>query len=213
MKFTTPSVALCGVYDYNYMMDMVEQAARTSTATVNLSPAPGEVEKKEEFIRRRIREGHLSVLRHAIITVEIVCSRRVANQLVRHHAGIDFVQESTRWCNFNRERFGGELTYILPVSFGNIELHQPEIVDLLAKIESVYLDLVDNKHFGTDSAGYLLPGCLKTVVRATGNIEAWRTVITKRIEPAVIAEFRQLAISTLKLFTKNFPVFFADIKF
>ena len=42
-----------------------------------------------------------------------VCSRSIANELVRHRI-MSFCQSSTRYINYNKEKFGSGLTYILP---------------------------------------------------------------------------------------------------
>ena len=43
----------------------------------------------------------------------MVCSRSIANEIVRHRTG-SFVQESSRYCNYSKDKFGGEITYIIP---------------------------------------------------------------------------------------------------
>ena len=47
------------------------------------------------------------------ITTRFVCSRAIANELVRHRT-FSFVQESTRYCNYSRNRFNNQLTFINP---------------------------------------------------------------------------------------------------
>lgn len=52
--------------------------------------------------------------RHANrITARIVCSRGVGNEITRHRA-FSFVQESTRYCNYSKDKFNGEITFIIP---------------------------------------------------------------------------------------------------
>lgn len=46
-------------------------------------------------------------------TFKIVCSRAIANEFVRHRV-FSFLQESTRFCNYSKDKFGGELTYVIP---------------------------------------------------------------------------------------------------
>lgn len=46
-------------------------------------------------------------------TVGIICSRSIANEIVRHRA-FSYVQESTRYCNYSKDKFGGEVAYIIP---------------------------------------------------------------------------------------------------
>lgn len=46
-------------------------------------------------------------------TFRITCSRAIANEVVRHRQ-LSFSQESTRYCNYSNEKFGKELTFIIP---------------------------------------------------------------------------------------------------
>lgn len=47
------------------------------------------------------------------ITVHFVCDRGVSHEFVRHRV-FSFAQESTRYCNYSKDKFGNEVTYIMP---------------------------------------------------------------------------------------------------
>lgn len=47
------------------------------------------------------------------ITVHFVCDRGVSHEFVRHRV-MSFAQESTRYCNYSKDKFGNEVTYIMP---------------------------------------------------------------------------------------------------
>ena len=47
------------------------------------------------------------------ITARFTCSRSISHELVRHRT-FSFVQESTRYCNYSKSRFGNNLTFIIP---------------------------------------------------------------------------------------------------
>lgn len=54
------------------------------------------------------------------ITVRFVCDRGVSHEFVRHRV-FSFAQESTRYCNYAKDKFGKECTFIIPRwLFGNI---------------------------------------------------------------------------------------------
>lgn len=48
------------------------------------------------------------------ITVRFVCDRGVSHEFVRHRV-FSFAQESTRYCNYSKDKFGNELTFIIPI--------------------------------------------------------------------------------------------------
>lgn len=71
------------------------------------------------FVRNLIANGHESVLEHGTISVRFVCDRGVSHELVRHRIA-SFSQESTRYCNYSKDRFGNEITVIEPCFFNEV---------------------------------------------------------------------------------------------
>lgn len=47
------------------------------------------------------------------VTVHFVCDRGISHEFVRHRV-MSFAQESTRYCNYSKDKFGKELTFIMP---------------------------------------------------------------------------------------------------
>lgn len=47
------------------------------------------------------------------ITYKFICDRGVSHEIVRHRS-MSFAQESTRYCNYNKDKFDNEITYIVP---------------------------------------------------------------------------------------------------
>lgn len=47
------------------------------------------------------------------ITAKFICDRATANQFVRHRV-FSFAQESQRYCNYSKDKFGNECTFIIP---------------------------------------------------------------------------------------------------
>ena len=67
----------------------------------------------EAFVRGIIRRGHEAVLEHCSFTVKFICDRGISHEIVRHRMA-SFCQESTRYCNYSKDKFDGELTFIKP---------------------------------------------------------------------------------------------------
>ena len=65
------------------------------------------------FVAGIIKRGHEAVLEHFNITIKFICDRGVSHELVRHRLA-SYCQESTRYCNYSKEGFGGEITVIRP---------------------------------------------------------------------------------------------------
>lgn len=90
----------------------IERCGRVSYRSEDKITEDGESAKK--FVAMLIRNGHESVLEHGSLTVELTVDRAIANELVRHRMA-SFTQESTRYCNYTKDKFCGDTTYILPL--------------------------------------------------------------------------------------------------
>ena len=55
------------------------------------------------------------------VTFNLVCDRGVSHELVRHRV-FSFAQESTRYCNYSKDKFGNEITFIKPSWFKENQL-------------------------------------------------------------------------------------------
>lgn len=53
-------------------------------------------------------------------TVKFICDRGVSHEFVRHRV-MSFAQESTRYCNYSKDKFDNELTFIKPLWLDEIE--------------------------------------------------------------------------------------------
>ena len=72
------------------------------------------MEDTEKFVRRLIKRGHEAMPKHASVFLCIVCDRGVTHELVRHRVA-SYAQESTRYCDYSKGKFGNEIAVIRPV--------------------------------------------------------------------------------------------------
>lgn len=95
-------------------------------------------------------------------------------EFVRHRV-FSFAQESTRYCNYSKDKFGNEITFIHPCW---IEDNQDTydrwcFYESLSKAEEVYFRLL--KHgWKPQEARAVLPNALKTELVMTGFISDWK---------------------------------------
>ena len=64
------------------------------------------------------------------ITVKFTCDRGVSHEFVRHRV-FSFIQESTRYCNYNKAKFGSQITYIIPQWIHDIQKNIAATIDPL----------------------------------------------------------------------------------
>lgn len=123
------------------------------------------------------------------ITVHFVCDRGVSHEFVRHRT-MSFAQESTRYCNYSKDKFGNELTFIIPCwtnipegDYGDIfNPKEPDItlasneyafIDILRESEKYYIELTNNG-WKPQEARAVLPNSLKTELVMTGFVSDWK---------------------------------------
>lgn len=107
-------------------------------------------------------------------TAKFIISRGIANEFVRHRV-LSFAQESTRYCNYCKDRFGGELTFIRPewLKGEGIDQEAEEVwLNAMARSEKNYLDLVKLGVKPQNARG-VLPLDLKTELVVTGTLDQW----------------------------------------
>lgn len=119
------------------------------------------------------------------ITVHFVCDRGVSHEFVRHRV-MSFAQESTRYCNYSKDKFGNELTFIQPCWLDDerLKLYEPYhtvirdkslesiFIASLNNAEKDYIDLID-LGWKPQEARAVLPNSLKTELVVTGFVSDW----------------------------------------
>lgn len=116
------------------------------------------------------------------VTAHFVISRAIANEFVRHRL-FSFAQESTRYCNYSKDKFGGELTFIKPewLKGDGIDQEAEDIwFNAMAISEDYYLDLV-NIGVKPQNARGVLPLDLKTELIMTGTRDQWKGFFDLRL--------------------------------
>lgn len=161
----------------------------------------------ERFIRGIIKRGHESVLEHSLLTVKFITSRSVSHQLVRHRLAA-FSQESQRYCNYSKERFGNEVQFVDPVSMAVDEFQAWK--NSCALDEKEYLRLIQ-KGVAPEIARAVLPNCTKTEIVMSANYREWRHVLKERTSERADPNMRSLMSSLLRELQERIPVIFEDV--
>ena len=184
-------------------------------------------ESAKKFIRARLDTGHESVIEHCGATVKFICDRGVSHEIVRHRIA-SYSQESTRYCNYSKERFGNHVTFIKPYFFPDISSGVYNAVDDFQKehlglaraaqiwiencfyTEDSYNEMI-NEGCQPQEARSVLPNSLKTEIICTFNMREWRHFFKLRTSPQAHPQMRELTIPLLAEFKKRVPVLFDDI--
>lgn len=193
--------------DYNRIMKNLERACRTCYRSENKITE----ESYKTLLKNCINRGHESILEHEKITIRMICDIGVYKDLTRHrHAS--FSIESTRYCNYGKDKFENQIKFMEPVNIErNTEVYE-EWQKTCEEIEHHYIKMVE---LGAtpDQMRMILPHSTAALVTMTANIREWKHILslrcTKHAHPAV----EQVMIPLLLHFKKNMPEIFENIEY
>ena len=140
------------------------------------------------------------------ITTRFTCDMGVGRELTRHRV-MSFAQESTRYCNYSKSKFGNELTFVIPTwidrlrsddTYGIIQVGNecdPRYIfcSTCQRIEEEYMKLIELGH-KPQEARQLLPLGLKTEIVVTGFESDWDHFFELRTAGAAHPDMRKLAL-------------------
>lgn len=180
-----------------------------------------------KFVAGVIKAGHHSVIEHHNVTVKMITDRGVTHEIVRHRIA-SYSQESTRYCNYSHDKFGHEITVVLPVWFrgfmGESSDEADEDRDGLKRHAQFALwksgcENIEKTYFALLAAGQspqearaVLPNSLKTELVMTANLREWRHFFKLRASPKAHPQLRYLALDMLKGFREKIAVVFDDLE-
>jgi thymidylate synthase (FAD) len=206
MRIIEPSFEFMDNIDGKLILESIEKAGRICYKSENKITT----NSAKEFIQKILQSGHESVVEHEKITVKIICDRGVSHEIVRHGIA-SYSQESTRYCNYSKAKFGNELTLIRPF-FWNKDPDKYAIwQDTMQTIENNYNSLI-SLGAQPEEARSILPNSLKTEIVITMNLREWRHFFRLRTGIRAHPQMREISIPMLTKFKETVPIIFDDIE-
>ena len=166
----------------------------------------------EKFVAAMVRNGHEAMLEHANMTIKFVVDRGVSHELVRHRL-CSFAQESTRYCNYSKDKFGTEITFIKPCFYSEGSEMYETWKQAVATAEFRYFQLLC---IGStpEQARSVLPNSLKTEIVMTANMREWRNILKLRAageRGAPHPQMLEIMVPLLNELREKLPALFTDI--
>lgn len=205
MKIVKPSHKILSMPSRNSILKFIESAGRTcykSEEKITSNSAAS-------FVKQIIDSGHHSVIEHSNITVRFVCDRGVSHELVRHRLA-SYSQESTRYADYSRDKFGREITLIRPFFWAENSAEFLVWAEAMSKAEKAYMKLTASGA-RPEEARTVLPNSLKTEIVMTCNIREWRHVLTLRCSTAAHPQMREITLPLLAELNQKLPELFGNI--
>ncbi len=187
------------------ILRIIETAGRTCYKSEDRM-GPGSA---EAFIKRIVDSGHESVIEHGTCTVKFICDRGVSHELVRHRLAA-YSQESTRYANYSRDKFGREITVVKPCFWPEDSSCYTRWLQAMEQAERAYMKLLD-RGAKAQEARSVLPNSLKTEVVMTANLREWRHVLKLRCSKPAHPQIREIMLPLLKEFKERVLVLFDDL--
>ena len=205
MKVIEPSFEFMYPVDGIQILKSIERAGRICYKSEDKITADSYI----RFVTKVLQSGHESVIEHEKITVRIICDRGISHEIVRHRIA-SYSQESTRYCNYTKDKFGNELTFIRPFFWNDDEAKYSIWADTMQTIENAYNKLI-TMGAPPDEARSILPNSLKCEIVVTMNLREWRHFFRLRTSPGAHPQMREIAVPMLEKFKETVPIVFDSI--
>jgi len=183
MKITEQSVELIRVDELP--TQLIERIGRTCYKSEDRITE----DSAGKFVEMLADRGHFAMIEHAHASFRIVTDRGVTHELVRHRLA-SYAQESTRYCNYAKDKFGQEITVIQPPGLGPVgEMHWRSACEAA---ERAYIGMLDTGS-PPQIARSVLPNSLKAEICITANFREYATIFGLRLAPAAHPQMRVVA--------------------
>ena len=205
MKVIEPSIEILSEIDGEEILKKLERMGRVcykSEERITETSA-------REFIGRILASGHESVIEHESVSVRIICDRGVTHEIVRHRIA-SYSQESTRYCNYSKEKFGKELTFIKPCFWKEDSELYGIWLKHMQQAEDNYNAMIEQGAHPQEARS-VLPNSLKTEIVVTMNLREWRHFFRLRTSVRAHPQMREVALKLFEEFKRKIPVAFDDI--
>lgn len=230
MKLIKPKVEILDQLNERAVIDRIATVARTCYKSENVRTA----DKDYALVKRLIDSKHDAMLEFVDVTVKFTTDTGISHELVRHRMA-SYAQESSRYCNYSKDKFSNELTFIIPswldipegnysqwdgdwVNMDKMKINLPHdnekaVCNWLHTLRDVELTyrLLTNKGWTAEQARSVLPKSIKTEINMKANLREWRHFFRLRCSKHAHPDMRVLALDLLKQMHDKLPTIFEDI--
>jgi thymidylate synthase (FAD) len=159
-----------------------------------------------KFITMLREKQHGAMLEHSSMTLKLITDRGVLAELTRHRIA-SFAVESTRYCNYSKDKFSNEITVIDPFIEECDDKVYKDWKELCEFSEKKYFDIL-SKGYTPQIARSVLPQSLKCEIIITANFREYLHIFTLRCSKAAHPSIRNLFLPVYKELNKIIPEIF-----
>ncbi len=166
----------------------------------------------EKLLAYCISHRHWSIFEMVDMTVEIVTSRAISPQILRHRSFVfqEFSQRYARaqgfeTCAPRRQDTGNRQNSISDLDEETVSWFTEAQEEIRGLSEKKYNEALE-KGIARECARMLLPLNTQTKLYMKGSVRSWIHYIEVRTDPSTQKEHRDIANAVREIFTKEFPV-------
>jgi thymidylate synthase (FAD) len=165
-----------------------------------------------KFCKMLCERGHEAMIEHSQLSVKFIVNRAIANEIVRHRL-FSFAQESTRYVNYSKDKFGSEIKVIEPEDLLPRVSADYNIWWMSCKnAEEAYMAMLSN-NVKPEIARDVLPLSTATEIVVTGNIREWRHFFRLRCDNRAHSQMISISRKLLDDLKSKIPILFDDITY
>lgn len=219
MKIVQASYTIRKLAPWKDMLQLVEEIARTCyKSEENITDI-----SYENFLRGIIDRGHEAMIEHVGFSVKFINDRGVSHEEVRHRLA-SFAQESTRYCDYSKDKFDKNVTYVdisrgieLDTKMRNYTAEQTALIlvewmEACQDAERHYFKMLELGATPQIARG-VLNNSTKTEIWITMNLREWRHFFSLRADRPAHPQMREQALPLLHDLQEECPLIFGDLHF
>ena len=189
------------------ILKRIEEIARTCYRSEDKITADGK--SAEQIVKALVNAGHWAMLEHATISMRYLSNIAAYKDLTRHRHG-SYAIESTRWCSYNKGKFGSEIKFLDPVEIPKDSLKYQVWLNSMEQAETNYMNLA-SMGAKPDELSLVLPQSTAAEFVITANLREWNHIFGLRAVGHSRPCVRQIIQPTLAMFHKEIPIVFDDV--
>lgn len=166
-------------------------------------------ESDSRLLANCVKNGHWTPIEHSWVKIRFLCDRGLSHELVRHRIA-SFNQESTRYCNYSKDKFGKEITVLQPHDIETDSMEYWLWRRCCERAERAYFKELD-LGVKPETARAVLPTCLATTIDVSANLREWYHIFDIRTSRPAHPDIRLMMFGPLQILAADYPEIFEKL--
>lgn len=189
------------------ILKRIEEISRTCYRSEDKITADGK--SAEQIVKALVNAGHWAMLEHATISMRYLSNIATYKDLTRQRMA-SYAVESTRFCSYNKGKFGSEIKFLDPIEIPKDSLKYQVWLNAMKQAEQNYMAM-SSMGAKPDELSLVLPQSTAAEFVITANLREWNHIFGLRAVGHSRPCVREIMIPTLEMFHKEIPIVFDSV--